>query len=95
MAVLNKISERNPMLTWIVVNALNVVDALLTEFVVERGLAFEGNPVVGAIGLNGKVVLVALLSAGIAFLRPSTLWIPAVALGVVVAYTTAGMVVFG
>lgn len=76
---------------WIVVNTLNLLDAVLTSVALQTGLAYEANPVVTLIGFEMKLVLVALASAAVAWLKPRALWIPAVALGVVVVYTAVGL----
>lgn len=81
------------LLAYVVLNVLNVLDAVLTWHVLNRGLAVEGNPVIGLIGLPGKIVLVALAGWFVAHLRPRPLLIPIVALGLVALWTLAGVMV--
>lgn len=71
---------------------LNGLDVLLTAYAVQRGLAIEGNPIVGAIGLPGKFVFVTLAAWLVYRLKPRALIIPAVALGAVVIYAATGIV---
>ena len=75
----------------LVLNGLNLLDAFLTSVVVGRGLAVEGNPLVEAIGLWGKVALVAFASVLLWSLRPRALWIPIVAYSAIVLYSAAGL----
>ena len=75
---------------WIL-NALNVADALLTTIALRDGVAVEANPVVRAIGMPGKVALVAVASWLLYLLRPRALVIPVVALSLVVAWTAANL----
>lgn len=86
-------SQRSPLL-W-ALNALNVADALLTATVLRSGMAVEGNPVVRAIGLPGKVIVVALAGWLINRLRPRALIVPVIAMGLVVAWTTVNVVARG
>jgi Domain of unknown function (DUF5658) len=74
-------------------NALNLADALLTTVALRRGVAIEANPVVRAIGMPGKVALVAVAGWLLYLLRPRALWIPIAALGLVVLWTTANLLV--
>jgi hypothetical protein len=68
------------------VNVLNVADLILTRMSVDSGLAKELNPVAEALGVPGKLILVATASALIFRLRPGALVWPAVALAGVVTY---------
>lgn len=74
----------------VALNALNLLDALLTYLVTSAGLAVEGNPLVEWMTLPGKVVFVAALSFVLWKLRPRALWIPVAGYSAVVAYTIAG-----
>lgn len=80
------------LLAFLVLNALNVLDALLTWYVLNRGLAVEGNPVIGVISLPGKIALVALAGWFVAHLRPRALPSPIVALALVALWTLTGVV---
>ena len=71
-------------------NALNLLDAVLTYVVTSSGIAREGNPVVEAMTLPGKVVFVAGLSVLLWWLRPKALVVPLVGYVLVVCYTIAG-----
>ena len=75
---------------WIL-NALNVADAWLTTVALQNGLAVEANPVVRAIGMPGKVALVAMAGWLLYSLRPRALVIPIVALSLVVAWTAINL----
>lgn len=73
------------------VNTLNALDAALTWLAVGLGVAVEGNPVVGTIGLGGKLVLVVAASWLLAAVRPKALWVPAAALGAVVLWSAVNL----
>ena len=81
------------LLTYLVLNVLNILDALLTWYVLRRGLAIEGNPVIGVIGLPGKIVLVAIAGCIVAHLMPRSLIVPIVALGLVALWTLTGVII--
>ena len=74
-----------------VLYALNLADALLTTVALRSGVAVEANPVVRAIGMPGKIVLVALAGWLISILRPRALIVPVAALAVTVAWTAANL----
>ena len=80
------------LLAYLVLNVLNILDALLTWYVFRRGLAIEGDPVIGVIGLPGKIVLVAFAGWIVAHLSPRSLIIPIVALGLVALWTLTGVI---
>ncbi|MBK5229498.1 MAG: hypothetical protein JJE05_13460 [Actinobacteria bacterium] len=84
--------EGEALLVFLVLNVLNVLDALLTWYVLRRGLAIEGNPVIGVIGLPGKIVLVAIAGWIVARLMPRSLIVPIVALGLVALWTLTGVI---
>ncbi|MEA2461216.1 MAG: hypothetical protein QOH90_1393 [Actinomycetota bacterium] len=69
---------------------LNSVDAILTSLVVGNGLATEWNPVVTSMGLLPKLLLVPIAAEIVYLLKPKALWVPFVALSLVVAYTALG-----
>ena len=83
--------RRRSYLLW-ALNALNLMDALLTSVALRSGVAVEGNPVVSAIGLQGKIVLVAVAGWLINLLRPRALWVPIVALALTVVWTAANLI---
>lgn len=74
----------------LVLNALNLLDAVLTYTLISAGVAREGNPVVEWMTLPGKVVFVAALSVVLWKLRPQALVVPAVAYAALVCYTLVG-----
>jgi hypothetical protein len=75
------------------VNVLNVVDAFLTHVWLTSGYAVETNPIASLLGVPGKLVLVAIASLLLYFIRPRALIIPAIALGLVVVYSSAATLV--
>lgn len=79
----------------VALNALNLLDAVLTYFLVRTGVAAEGNPVVEWMTLPGKVAFVAALSLLLWKLRPRALVIPLVGYAGVVCYTIAGALWLG
>lgn len=85
--------EGEALVAYLVLNALNLLDATLTWYVLRRGLAFEGNPVIGVIGLPGKIILVAIAGWLLAHLRPRALLVPIVALALVALWTLAGVII--
>ena len=88
-------SERRRAVRWLLaLNVLNLLDAVLTYYVTRSGLAREGNPVVEAMTLPGKVVFVAALSVLLWWLRPRTLVIPLVGYALVVCYTIGGALLY-
>jgi hypothetical protein len=76
-------------LFWMI-NALNLLDALLTALLVTNGVASEANPVVTSIGWHGKFALVLAASLVLDRLRPRALAVPCVALSLVVCYSAVG-----
>ena len=88
-AVIWERPRRSPLL-W-ALNALNLADALLTTIALQTGVAVEGNPVVRAIGMPGKVVLVATAGWLINRLRPRALVVPVAALAATVLWTAANL----
>lgn len=82
--------HRTDTLMLVALNALNLLDALLTYLVTRAGVAVEANPLVGWMTLPGKVVFVAALSFVLWKLRPRALIVPVAGYTAVVAYTIAG-----
>ena len=66
---------------------------MLTQFAVRAGAAVELNPVIRAIGLPAKVVLVGLLSWFLYRRRSAALAIPVAILLVVLAYHVSGLII--
>lgn len=81
---------RSPLRLVIALNALNVADALLTQFAIDQGRALEANPVVAAAGMGAKIVLVAVVSLILYRIRPRALIVPCFLLASVLAYHAAG-----
>jgi hypothetical protein len=75
----------------IAVNALNVADAVLTSVEVHRGGVVEANPVIDAIGLPAKILLVGLFTLLLACRRPRALVWPALVLLGVLGWHIAGL----
>lgn len=90
-AVIWERPRRSPLL-W-ALNALNLADAALTTIALQSGLAVEGNPVVRAIGMPGKLVLVAAAGWLISIVRPRALIVPVAALAATVLWTAANLAV--
>jgi hypothetical protein len=84
---------RRPALLVVAVNALNVVDAVLTEVAVRSGGAVELNPVVRIGGIPLKLALVGVLTWLLYRKRPRALLVPAVVLAWVVCYHLSGIIV--
>ena len=80
------------LLAYLVLSVLNILDALLTWYVLRRGLAVEGNQVIGVIGLPGKIALVAIAGWIVAHLMPRLLIVPIVALGLVALWSLSGVI---
>ncbi|MFN2588746.1 MAG: DUF5658 family protein [Actinomycetota bacterium] len=78
----------------VVLNGLNLLDAVLTVALVQAGLAYEGNPIVGWLTLPGKLALVGVLSFVLWRLRPRASIVPVVAYALVVCYTLAAALFF-
>ena len=74
-----------------VLNALNVADAWLTTVALRNGVAVEANPMVRAIGMPGKIALVAAAGWLLYMLRPRALLVPIAALALVVTWTTVNL----
>jgi hypothetical protein len=85
-----KAPRRTAFVLLLALNGLNLLDAILTFVVTRVGVAREGNPIVDAMTLPGKVAFVAALSFLLWKLRPGALIVPVVAYALVVCYTVAG-----
>ncbi len=86
--------RRTGLVLLLALNALNLLDALLTYVLTRAGIAREGNPFVDWMTLPGKVVFVGVLSLVLWRLRPRALVIPLVGYALVVCYTLAGALIF-
>ena len=73
------------------VNLLNVGDAVLTSLEVRHTGVVETNPVIGAIGLPAKVLVVATITLLLARRRPRALVWPALVLLGVLGWHIAGL----
>ena len=82
--------RRTDVVMLVALNALNLLDALLTYLVTRAGLAVEANPLVEWMTLPGKIAFVAALSVALWKLRPRALVIPIAGYSAVVAYTIVG-----
>jgi hypothetical protein len=87
--------QHRPLRLLIAVNALNVVDAVMTFLAVRSGGAFEANPVVRFAGLPAKIIVVGLLTWLLYRRKPSALVWPFAALLWVAGYHVAGILVNG
>lgn len=83
--------DTTAVLLFVCVQVLNLADAALTRIAIRSGAAYEANPVVTAIGLDGKLLLVAVVTAAVAVLRPKALLVPIGVLSLVVLWSTAGL----
>lgn len=75
----------------VLLNLLNVADALMTHFAVRSGDALELNPIVRYVGLPLKIVVVAGVSILIYRLKPHAIIWPTLALLLVLAYHLSGL----
>ena len=86
--------DRIGLVLLVVLNVLNLLDAVLTYLVTRAGIAVEANPLVEWLTLPGKVVLVSALSLLLWRLRPRALAIPVAGYSAVVCYTIGGALLF-
>ncbi len=77
----------------VIVNSLNIADALLTARGVNSGDVEELNPLIKAIGFPAKIVLVAVASWMIYRLRPRFLLWPTLVLLLLFVYHLSGLVI--
>jgi hypothetical protein len=83
--------QEAPLSALILVNVLNVADAVLTWAAIDSRQASEANPVVRMVGLPAKVMLVAAISLVLFRRQPRALaWIAMIFLGVI-AWHVAGL----
>jgi hypothetical protein len=87
--------QDRPVQLVIAVNALNIVDAVMTTLAVRSGGAFEANPLIRFGGLPVKVLLVGVLTVLLYRRRPTSLVWPAAALLWVACYHVGGILVNG
>jgi hypothetical protein len=86
MASDERSSRRYPLFLLVAVNGLNAADAILIDLSIRWGIATELNPVASALGIGGKLVLVAVASFLLYRIRPRVLLWPTLALATVVGY---------
>ena len=79
--------------SFVVLQVLNVADAVLTGLGLQRRAVTEANPVARLIGMPLKIVLVGIASWFVYRWRPRLLLVPIVALIAVLAYHIGGLVV--
>jgi hypothetical protein len=84
-------ARARPIGTLLLLNGLNVVDAILSDAAIGAGVARELNPLVLAIGAPAKLVVVAALSALLCWKRPQALVWPALAFVALGAYHLTGL----
>jgi hypothetical protein len=87
--------QDRPLRLVVLVNLLNVVDAVMTTLMVRSGGAVEANPLVRFGGLPLKIVLVGVLTGLLYRRRPASLIWPAAALLWVACYHVGGILVNG
>ncbi len=86
---LEALAER-PRQAVVLLNVLNVIDALFTSFAVRSEGAVEANPVVRVLGMLAKAVLVGALSIVVFRVRPRALGWLVLVFGVVLIWHLAG-----
>jgi hypothetical protein len=93
LAHLTRRALGTPIALVVAVNALNLVDAVLTAVAIRSGGAFELNPIVRVGGIPLKLTLVGVLTWLLYRKRPRALLVPAVVLAWVVCYHLSGIIV--
>lgn len=83
--------QRSPRNLLIIVNGLNITDAIFTAAAIHIGTAVEANPIVRWIGLPLKIIGVLVLSIVIARCKPKLLIIPLAVLMAVFIYHLTGI----
>lgn len=83
--------QESPAILVCSVNALNLLDAVLTRVVIRSGAAVEANPVLRTVGLPMKVAGVAILTWGVLRTRPRMLIWPLLVLVAVISWHLNGM----
>ena len=84
-------AKARPLGTLILLNVLNIADAMLSEAAINAGSAHELNPFVLAVGFPAKVTLVAMFSGLLLWRRPQALVWPALVFVVLGAYHLTGL----
>ena len=84
-------AKAHPIGTLVLLNVLNVLDAVLSELAIGAGAARELNPLVLAIGIPAKIVLVAACSSLLLWRRPRALVWPTLAFVALAAYHLTGL----
>lgn len=84
-------ARERPVGTLVLLNGLNVLDAILSDAAIGAGTARELNPLVMAIGGPAKLALVAALSGLLFWKRPSALVYPALVFVALIAYHLTGL----
>lgn len=87
--------EPSPLILVVLVNVLNLADAVATQLALSGGAAVEANPVVRAVGLPAKALGVAVASVLIARWRPRVLLVPIAVLTLVAAWHIGGLLTNG
>ena len=80
-----------PLAALVLLNVLNVADAVLTWIAVRSHQAVEANPVVRTLGLPAKVLLVALIGLALYRLRPRVIVWGVAVMVAVIAWHVAGL----
>jgi uncharacterized protein DUF5658 len=93
LAHLTRRAIETPISLVVAVNAMNLVDAVLTEVAIRSGGAVELNPVVRVGGIPLKLALVGVVTWLLYRRRPRALLLPAVVLAWVVCYHLSGIIV--
>lgn len=88
-------SPTSPLTLLVVVNALNIADAVFTWVLLRRGTGEELNPVIGVIGLPGKVVAVAVGTYVLYRIKPESLRWALIPVASIVAYHVMGAMFVG
>jgi hypothetical protein len=81
----------HPIGTLVLLNALNVLDAVLSDAAIGAGVARELNPLVLAIGTPAKIVLVMVCSCLLLWRRPQALVWPTLAFVALASYHLTGL----
>ena len=84
-------AKARPLGALVLLNGLNVLDAILSDAAIGAGTASELNPFVLAVGTPVKLALVAACSALLYWKRPQALVWPSIAFVVLAAYHLTGL----
>ena len=85
----------SPLTLLVVVNALNIADAVFTWVLLRRGTGEELNPVIDVIGLPGKVIAVAIGTYVLYRIKPDSLRWALIPVASIVAYHVMGAIFVG